>query len=85
MDFHDEMLLRIYAELLILKPAIKWLLTREARRSRNPSSVLRQLSESISREIAATGMNEMYQATAQEGLDRLIAEILLRATGKPPG
>ena len=84
MDYSDETLFRIYSELLFLKPTIKWLLEREARRSRNPSMVLRQLSELVSREITASGLNEAHQATAQEGLDRLIAEVLSRASRKSP-
>jgi hypothetical protein len=47
MDYRDETLFRIYSELLILKPTIKWLLVREARRSRNPSRVLKQAMSSI--------------------------------------
>jgi hypothetical protein len=41
------------------------------------------LSEAISGEITSSGMGEAYSATAQEGLDRLIAEVLSQAIRKP--
>jgi len=65
MDFRDEVLLRLQAELLILKPAIKWLLAREARRSHRPAPTLKQLSDLVGKRIAALPIDEGLRIISQ--------------------
>ena len=83
MDQYDETLLRIYGELLVLKPTIKWLLVREARRSRKAASLLTELSDRITAELQTLPMNENVKGIVQEGLDRMLADVLADATKKP--
>jgi hypothetical protein len=74
---HDEMLVRLSAEQIILRSAIKWLLAREARRSDHVDTALREASEFISEQTAA--LDDAARGHLQEGIDQLVAAARLEA------
>jgi hypothetical protein len=82
MDHLEEQVIRLYGELMFLKPAIKWLLAREATQSDNASAALADLSAHITREIESLQMNENVKAMVQTGLDGMLADVLAAGTKK---
>jgi hypothetical protein len=79
MNIHDETLIRLSGEQIILRAAVQWLLVREAKRSGNIDAALREASEAIGKDIAALPTTESKKGPLQEGMDQLIAKARLQA------
>jgi hypothetical protein len=83
LDKDLEALFRLYGEMLYLKPAITWLVAREAQRSGDARGTLKDLSDKLNAEIAP--IPEEWRATFQEGCDRFIARAFAQAFGQGLG
>jgi hypothetical protein len=79
MDIRDETLIHLTREQIITRSALKWLLAREAKKSDDIDSVLKDASDLIGKTIAQLSMSEVEKGPLQEGLDQLIAEARLDA------
>ena len=73
MNIHEETLVRLSSEQVIIRSTIIWLLAREAERSGNVDAALRQASEMIGKTITALPTSESIKGPFQESLDQLIA------------
>jgi hypothetical protein len=77
MEIHDETLIRLSGEQIILRSAIKWLLAREARRSGDIDAALRNASEFMTEQISA--FDDRTRGFLQENIDQLVAAARLEA------
>jgi len=79
MNIHDDTLVRLSGEQIILRAAVQWLLVREAKRSGDIDAALREASETIGKTIAALPTGDSVKGPLREGLDQLIASSRLEA------